>query len=232
MTSMDMPVMAQIHAVEPLTTSILRVILQPQHYVQYLAGQYLQILTNHEALSYSIANAPLGAHQYEIHVRHVKTNPLHQQLLHDMQTEGELPLFLPLGTCHVGRLALDKPILWIAQGTGFAHVKAMIEHGLAQDSTAPTALCWLARAPADWYLEPLVREWEARVPTFRYFPILSEMEDSILIPHLLESTGFVREDLQVVLAGPFERMQTLRTILLQQGLGLQQLFSDAFEGEV
>lgn len=231
MTVMDMPMMAEIHSVEALTTSILRIILHPEHYVPYLAGQYLQILMSQEALSYSIANAPLGAHQYEIHLRHVKTNPLHQRLLHDLQTEGEVPIFLPLGECHVGRLSSEKPTLWIAQGTGFSPVKAMIEQRLADESRSPMALCWLARAPEDWYLEPLVREWELRVPTFRYLPMLLAREDEALIERILGWSEFNLQDIQIVLAGPYERMRALRTVLLQKQLRANQLFSDAFEGE-
>ncbi|MDP1614342.1 MAG: hypothetical protein Q8L68_00945 [Methylococcales bacterium] len=228
MTTMDMPMMAEIHTVEPLTATIFRVLLQPEHYVPYLAGQYLQILTNQEALSYSIANAPLGAHQYEIHLRHVKTNLLHQRLLQDMRTEGELPIFLPLGECHIGKLSLQQPILWIAQGTGFSPAKAMIEYCLAEQSTAPLALCWLARVSADWYLESLVHEWEVRVPNFRYLPMLLQREDAALIDHMLAWSEFRVEDLQVVLSGPFDRMCALKALLLARGLRASQLFSDAF----
>ena len=92
---------AEVVSIEPLTLDILRVFLRPQHYVPYLAGQYLQILMPEEAASYSIANAPLGVPHYELQLRHRPHQRSSEQLLKMLREQGEIPLFLPMGQCHV-----------------------------------------------------------------------------------------------------------------------------------
>lgn len=224
----ELPVLAEIISVEPLNERVLRVFLKPERYVSYQAGQYLQILMAEEALAYSIANAPLGAHQYELHMRHHPTHLLHQHVLSDMKKEGALPLFLPLGNCHVGCLDASSPTWFIAQGTGFAPMKAIIEHWLAAGIMPPSVLAWLARSPSDWYLSEQVSHWVAHVPTFRYLPCLSSMSDETLTAHLMSLSVEEVGRLQVVLAGPFERMRHIRDVMMTYGLKAHQFFSDAF----
>lgn len=224
----DLPLMAEVTQVEALTQQILRITLEPQHYVDYQAGQYLQILTSEEALSYSIANAPLGAHHYELHIRHIAQDPLHQHLLNEMRTTGEVPIFLPLGQCHVGCFSVERPLIMIAQGTGFAPMKAMLEHWLGEGSLPPTLFCWLARTPADWYMQTLVETWEAHVEHLQYLPLRTEISDEDVFTEVIKQAAFDTSQAQVVLAGPFERMRALKQVGMELGLQEAQFFSDAF----
>lgn len=224
----DLPLMAEVTQVEPLTQHILRVFLTPQHYVNYTAGQYLQILTSEEALCYSIANAPLGAHHYELHLRHSPQNPLHQMLMKEMRGSGEVPIYLPLGNCHVGRLAVDKPLIMIAQGTGFAPMKAMLEQWLTDGALPPTRFCWLARNPSDWYMQPLVETWAEHIEQFQFLPLPADLAEEVIIEMVLREAHFDLDQVQIVLAGPFERMRILKAVGTQLGLKAEQFFSDAF----
>lgn len=224
----DVPMKAEVFSIEPLTEKILRIFLKPPHYLPYQAGQYLQILMAEEALSYSIANAPLGAHCYELHVRHRLNEPVHQHMLQEIRTQGEVPIFLPLGHCHVGCLEITRPTLLIGQGTGFAPLKAMMEQWLAEGVVPPTVLCWLVREPADWYMSELVEQWVHRVETFQYLPVLMDGQQDEWISKALSLLGKDAPALQVVLAGPSERMLGLRDQLVARGVLLAHVFSDAF----
>jgi CDP-4-dehydro-6-deoxyglucose reductase, E3 len=224
----DLSLMAEVTRVEPLTQHILRVFLEPEHYINYHAGQYLQILTAEEALSYSIANAPLGAHHYELHLRHSPQNPLHQHLLSEMRAVGEVPIFLPLGHCHVECFSVDRPLIMLAQGTGFAPMKAMLEYWLTEGRLPPTLFCWLARTPSDWYMQSLVETWDAQVENFKYLPLRADISDEDVFNEVLKQAGFELSDVQVVLAGPFERMCALKQVGIELGLRADQFFSDAF----
>ena len=77
----DKFVQAQVSSIFPLTNSILQIFLSPDEYIHYEAGQYLKIITEEEAFSFSIANAPLGSHQYELHIRHGRDNPSSTSLI-------------------------------------------------------------------------------------------------------------------------------------------------------
>jgi len=48
-------IQARVEEITPLTDSIMQMVLVPDEFVDYKAGQYLQILFDNEAFSYSIA---------------------------------------------------------------------------------------------------------------------------------------------------------------------------------
>lgn len=227
----NQPIRAAVESIHPLTDSILQVVLAPSQYTDYQAGQYLEILMDSEAFSYSIANAPLGSHKYELHIRHSQDNTYNKQLLADIKRQGEVSIRLPLGDCHLNRLHVDKPILFIAGGTGFAPIKAMIEQLLADSDPRPFELFWGARSQSDLYMDDKVAKWQAHVKQFRYFSLLSNSSKETLISMVLQHHKKDLKDWQVVLAGPFDMVYTLRDALIAKGLSQEQLFSDAFNFE-
>lgn len=220
--------MAEVVQVEPLTQYILKIVLKPEHFVNYKAGQYLQILTADEALCFSIANAPLGAHQYELHIRHSPDNPSLQRLMQEIRKEGSVPIYLPLGDCQIEKISIDRPLMMLAQGTGFAPMKAMIEQWLIDGQLPPILFCWLAWTDADWYMRSLVEKWDAEVDGFHYVPMQASLSDETVLKTLLKQSGFDQKTTQFVLAGPFERMHMLRKVGIQLGLKKAQFLSDAF----
>lgn len=224
-------IQAQVESITPLTNTIMQLILLPEEYVAYQAGQYLRILFNQEELSYSIANAPLGSHRYELHIRHSLDNPSTQSLLNHITKQGTVTLQLPFGDCSVPQLEPDCPILFIAGGTGFAPVKAMIEQLLARSDPRPLALFWGARSKNDLYLDEKVRSWQMHLDHFKYHFLLSDENNESLATAVLAEH---EEDLhawQIVLSGPFDMVYSIRDVLVHQGISPRRLFSDAFSFE-
>lgn len=88
--------------------------LAPERYVDYQAGQYLQIVFDQDAFSYSIANAPLGSHKYELHIRHSPENPYTQRLFAHIKEHGVVNIRLPFGVCSIEHLDAQRPIIFIA----------------------------------------------------------------------------------------------------------------------
>ena len=164
---MSISIGCNLDSVEPLSDSILKVILKPDHFVDYIAGQYLNIEWGGGSLSYSIANAPLGAHRYELHIRHHKDNTEVSNLLAHLKTHGRVNVSLPYGHCHMDALDKTRPIIFIAGGTGFAPVKAMIEQLLAQGDERSFELFFGARSQIDFYLEDLVSTWKKHAQYFK-----------------------------------------------------------------
>lgn len=105
-------IQARVENIIPLTDTILQVILSPISYVPYRAGQYLKVLLAQEKLSFSIANAPLGAGKYELHIRHTQGNTSAQQLLHEIRQQELLTIQLPFGDCNLEQLQ-KKPTYFI-----------------------------------------------------------------------------------------------------------------------
>ena len=224
----DKLIQARVECITPLTNSILQLILKPDIYVDYQAGQYLQIIYENEAFSYSIANAPLGSHRYELHIRHARDNPYNQPLFAEIKRQGVVTLRLPMGECNVSRLHLDKPILFIAGGTGFAPIKAMIEQLLADGESRPFELFWGARSQSDLYMDNQVLQWQAHVSHFKYFSLLSENSQMTLVDKVMEHHALDINDWQIVVSGPFDMAYSIRDALVAQGVMFENLFSDAF----
>ncbi|WP_133129883.1 NAD(P)H-flavin reductase [Legionella yabuuchiae] len=222
---------AQIERISPLTNSILQLVLKPECFIDYEAGQYLQILLNNEAFSYSIANAPLGSHSYEMHIRHSQDNPYSQSLLAEIKRMGALELNVPMGTCHIRALDPKKPILFLAAGTGFAPIKAMIEHLLAEDSKRSFELFWGARSQSDLYMDERVRHWQTHVPQFQYFSHVTSTSKETLASMAYKRHAMNINDWQIVIAGPFDMVYGTRDYLMDHEVKREIMFSDAFDFE-
>lgn len=225
------PVKAWIESITPLTDTILQIILQPEHYIDYQAGQYLNIIQGDDALSYSIANAPLGSRKYELHLRHCQDNSSNLKLLAEMKAKGEVKIELPFGACHIEKLDAVKPIIFVAGGTGFAPVKAMIEQLLANGDGRQVELYWGARSPSDLYMNERVNQWQSHVSQFRRVILLSNSSRETLASSLLDHHQSDLADWQYVLAGPFDMVYGLRDSLVALGVSTDQLYSDAFDFE-
>ena len=221
-------IQARVESITPLTDSILQLILKPDVYIDYQAGQYLQIMHENEAFSYSIANAPLGSHQYELHIRHTRDNPYNQPMFAEIKRKGVVMIRVPMGECNVRRLHPDKPILFIAGGTGFAPIKAMIEQLLADGESRPFELFWGARSQSDLYMDDKVLRWQAHVNHFKYYSLLSENNQMTLADMVLEQHVTDIHDWQIVISGPFDMAYSIRDTLVAQGVVPENIFSDAF----
>jgi CDP-4-dehydro-6-deoxyglucose reductase len=219
---------AQVEHIKPLTDSVMHLILAPERYIDYAAGQYLQILVDEEALCYSIANAPLGSHKYELHIRHTAENHHNQRLFREIKERGEVQLRVPYGGCTVDALEPSRPIIFIAGGTGFAPVNAMIEQLLIAADTRTFELYWGARSKSDVYLNESIINWHAHIERFQHYSLVtSEQKDGLLSALLARHQGTLGQ-WQFVLSGPFDMVYSIRDSLLAEGVPQTQLFSDAF----
>ena len=63
----------------------------------------------------------------------------------------------------------------MAGGTGFAPIKAIIEHAIHHQMKRPMTLYWGARNRAGLYLHELAESWARTVSEFKYVPVLSDI---------------------------------------------------------
>ncbi|MFI4962409.1 MAG: NAD(P)H-flavin reductase [Legionellales bacterium] len=224
-------IQAQVERISPLTDSIVQLILTPDVYLAYQAGQYLNIIVDKEEQSYSIANAPLGSHKYELHIRHSGANSINHRLFAHIKQLGRVEIKLPFGTCSMDRINSKRPLMFIAGGTGFAPVKAMIEQLLASDDIRPFELFWGARSQGDLYLDEKVKHWQAHVSRFKYTSLVSEEGKETLTSTILAQHKQDINEWDIVISGPFDMVYSVRDALVANGVSKTHLFSDAFSFE-
>ncbi len=154
--------------------AIVRLKLPATERLQYLAGQYVDfLLKDGRRRSFSLANPPHDDALLELHIRNVPGGFFTQQLFNEYKGREILRLEGPFGSFYL-REASDKPILFVAGGTGFAPIKAMIEHALHHRHQRPMVLYWGARARRDLYLPELPGSWQQQSRNFTFIPVLSD----------------------------------------------------------
>ncbi len=109
---------------------VLKLQLPANERLQYLAGQYLEfILKDGKRRSYSMASAPHVEGPIELHIRHMPGGAFTDHVFNTMKERDILRFEAPLGTFFL-REDSDKPIVLLASGTGFAPLKAIVEHAV------------------------------------------------------------------------------------------------------
>ena len=145
--------------------------------LRYRAGQYIEfILQGGSRRSYSMASAPhtQGEKPFmELHVRHMPGGLFTDQVFTTLKEKDILRAEGPFGSFFL-REDSDKPIVLLASGTGFAPLKAILEHMQFKAITRPAVLYWGCRSRADLYLHDWALQMAADMPNLRYVPVLSD----------------------------------------------------------
>ncbi|MGH8751592.1 MAG: CDP-6-deoxy-delta-3,4-glucoseen reductase [Burkholderiales bacterium] len=142
--------------------------------LQFLAGQYIDILTKDgKRRSFSMANPPHDDEHIQLHVRNVVGGAFTDYVFKHMKERDILRFEGPLGTFFL-REDSDKPIIFVASGTGFAPIKGIIEHAFFKNSGREMVLYWGGRKLAELYMLQLPMQWAREHENFSFVPVLSE----------------------------------------------------------
>ena len=142
--------------------------------LQFLAGQYVDILMKDGARrSFSLATAPHDDGPLQLHIRHMPGGAFTEHLFRDLPSKEILRIEGPHGAFYL-REQSDKPMIFVAGGTGFAPIKGVLEHAFHLGVTREMVLYRGARSRRDLYLASLPQDWVHSYPEFRYVPVLSE----------------------------------------------------------
>ena len=207
--------------------------------LQYFAGQYIELLLRDgKRRSYSMANAPHDDAFVQLHVRHMPGGLFTDHVFAKMKERDIVRFEGPHGSFFL-REDSSKPIVFIASGTGFAPIKAIIEHAKHAGITRPMTLYWGGRRPKDIYMTALAQEWAATLPHFKFVPVVS---DALPEDAWTGRTGFVHQaamadfadmrDVQVYACGaPIVDDSAKRDFVAQCQLPEDEFFADSFTTE-
>jgi CDP-4-dehydro-6-deoxyglucose reductase len=169
---------SRIAKMEKLSEDVMLIALQlpANERLQYRAGQYIEfMLKDGKRRSYSMANAPHIDAQITLHVRHMPGGVFTDQVFSSIKERDILRFEGPHGSFFL-REDSEKPIILLASGTGFAPIKALMEHLIDLKSTRPVTLYWGGRRPQDLYMDALCRQWAANLAHFSYVPVVSDAQ--------------------------------------------------------
>jgi CDP-4-dehydro-6-deoxyglucose reductase len=228
---------ARVHDARKLTHDIMEVRLKlpEQERLQYLAGQYVEvILKDGRRRAFSIANSPIDDQFLTLHIRHVPGGAFTDHVFEGLQ-KGEIwTIEGPLGQFYLRHS--ERPAVLVAGGTGLGPIRAILEKAFEEGERRPLRLFFGVRSGADVYgLEELER-WAAEHDNFQYTVALSDPaeEDAGLgyeqgyvhevIPgHCEDLTGW-----EGYLAGPPPMVEAGRHTLISLGADPEAVYADAF----
>lgn len=228
---------ARVQMMEKLSHDVMALFLKlpSNERMQFMAGQYIEfILKDGKRRAFSLANAPHNDEFLELHLRLVPGGTFTEYVFNEMQEKAILRLEGPFGSFYL-REDSNKPIIFVAGGTGFAPIKGLIEHILHQETQREMVLYWGVKTLADLYMPTLPKAWASIHKNLKFIPVLSE---PLASDAWQGRTGFVHQavlddfaDLsahEVYCCGAPVMVDTANEAFKLRGLPDDAFFSDAF----
>jgi len=215
----------------------LRLKLPSAQRLQFLAGQYVDaLLEGGRRRAFSIASCPSLEDEIELHIRHIEGGDFTGFVFDKLHQRDILRFEGPLGNFFIRNDDLERPMILMGGGTGFAPLKAMIENLLESGDRREIHLYWGARTQADLYLDELPVAWAGEYAHIHYRRALSEagassalgcfnglVHNAVLDEHP-NLSGF-----DVYMSGPPAMIDAAKASFLRHGLPPERLYYDSFE---
>ena len=208
---------------------VLTLRIPPSTPFNYLAGQYIDLIHGSVRRSYSIANAQSTSAGIELHIRLLCDGEF-SQLLKQSTPNQLMRIEGPKGTFFV-RDAVN-PIIFLAGGTGFAPVKAMVEGLLASASQRDIYIYWGMPHSTSLYTD-IAKSWAMEFNHVHYVPVMSS-EDATWHGRV----GFVHQavlddfsdlsEYHVYACGSPLMIDAAKNAFIANGLDDAHFYSDAF----
>lgn len=204
--------------------------------VTFSAGQYLELfLPDGRSAFFSIASAPEQLNALELHIRHMPDSEVNCALVAHLEQASEVELCMAMGQCHLSApsLVAGRTLFFVAGSTGFAQIKSMVEHLLANQVNQPIHVYWGGRVADDLYLDSLARQWASQHPSLRYTAVLSEAGDGWqgqqgLLPDVVAADLIAPATTDIYACGSPGMVYALVDALEAKGVSERQIHADVF----
>ncbi len=208
--------------------------------MDYIPGQYVQLFTprykgNKEEVyrAYSISSDSQEKGVIELIVRLVPGGICTTYYFEHVNEGDRIRLNGPYGEFHL--TDNDRPIIFIAGGSGMAPIKCMLHHMVNTQNARPAIYFFGANTTRDLFMLDDMKAFEAKLPNFRFVPVIARPDES---PGWEGETGLVTQAVErhVTNAGEAEAYlcgspgMIDASIKVLEGLGLtaDRIFYDKF----
>jgi len=235
---------ATVRTMQRLGPDLMRlyVALPPGQHIDFVAGQYINIVLEDGAKrAFSFANPPpapgtpprTDGEVIELHVRRIPGGRFTGHVFEKMREGDRLDFEGPLG-----RFALNdsaRPILFVAGATGFAPIKSILEDAFRRGITRPMKLYWGVRTAADLYLLDELARWQKEHANFGFVPVLSHAESDTswsgrrgLVHQALLADNPDLRGKEIYACGSVKMVEAAVPDFVAHGMEEEFCFSDAF----
>lgn len=138
--------------------------------LRFLAGQYIHVTIPEVEPSYQyVASCPCNGMIIQLHVARSE-HPFNQRVFGSLKVGDTVEVSGPSGDFTLDEES-RRPIVMVAQDTGFAPIKSLIEHAIALDLPQSMYLFWLVEQGQFHYQSNYCRSWEDALDCFIYRPL-------------------------------------------------------------
>jgi len=189
--------------------------------LRFLAGQYIKVFFgDNQQGFYYVASCPCNGMIIQLHLQFPGSleNP---SALRNLKGGDALDIEGPFGEFTLDETS-RRPIVMVAQGTGFAPMKSLIEHAIALDLPQAMHLFWLVEQGQDHYQANYCRSWEDALDCFIYRPLhldrnaILENDYASASRYALERSP-VESEIDLYLAGPEKMLGTFAQNFTSKG---------------
>lgn len=222
----------KVLSIEPLSSHVLKVILEAPQAASFRAGQYLQVvMSDEDKRPFSIANRPSDSRLIELHIGASPQNPYAYEVIELAKNKQELNVEIGIGNAFLRES--DLPVVIVAGGTGYSYAKSILFDCLHQQTNRNIFLYWGAKTADDLYEANSLIELAAMHEHFTFIPVVelpeSQWAGAVGLVHEKAMSDFPSmAHVQVYVAGRFEMAAVVKESFMPLGLISENLFGDAF----
>lgn len=136
--------------------------------LRFLAGQVVDLeLGGLQATTLAVASCPCNGMALQFHVAKDGSD-FSNYVFETLKASETVTVNGPSGDFALDEVS-RRPIVMLAEDTGFAPIKSLIEHSIALEMEQSLTLFWLAGHGRGHYMENYCRAWENALDNFVYF---------------------------------------------------------------
>jgi len=183
-------VTTRVKSLQPIQdkTYILNLKTPRSQRLRFLAGQSIRLTLDDIidkktdapiSQSFNIASCPCDDRNIQFHLSQSSDSTFVQALIAKTNKISQITLEGPEGFFILDDTS-PRPIIFIAENTGFGPIKSLTENALAVDMDKNIQLIWLANDDHNLYMNNLCRSWNDALDNFNYIPLLKDDNKSSL----------------------------------------------------
>ncbi len=198
-----------------------------------IPGQYVYIYLNaSEKAPFSVAGIHHGI--LEFHLKHTPDNEIATKFFDKLQSQETLQLSEPMGHCLCSENE-ERPLVFIAGGTGIAPHKAILDDILSHKDHPPITLYWGVSSLEEYYLKDWFEQLERRSNRIKTTLVLSnpgklwEGASGLVHQTLYEDLRHELKDCLTLASGPYPMIMAIKQVFEDNNWPLKNLLSDMLE---
>lgn len=227
-----------VHSLQWLSEDTVKLELdahQHDEQIQFLAGQYARIYIpdTQEHRAYSFSHSPNTKNQLQFLIRYLADGVMGKFLKEHCAIGQQIELEMPFGSFYLRQTHQQRPLYFIAGGTGLSAFLAMLDQCKGQSNLPPIHLYYAVRHESQLCEEARIAQYQMILPELHYHPVISRASDTWTgltgyVQHHLPLDELKAQSFDMYVCGPPTLVEGIKTYLSDKNVENYQFYSEKF----